>query len=549
MQFPRNHAIFEPPLPDGVHLRVFLKLEVVPRLVLPYILDRARSYGSKMPAPASTTDKRKRLVLEFSSPNITSEFQGKHLRSTVNGAFIGRLYESIGWDVTRVNYLGDWGKPIALLYVGWTKFGSQETYDADPVGHLLEVYRQIDELFQPEQAASRQARDDAAKEGKDEGEAQAEIESKGIFAERNESFRKLEDGDEEVKAFWNRIRSVIVEDYARFYERLGVRFDEYSGESQVSAEAMVEVEQLLKDKKLSEVSAGAWIVDMKNLKAKAGHAIIRDRTGSSTYLLRDLAAVMERSRKYSFDEMIYVVATDNSVHFSQLGKIVETIDVELAKKLRHVKFSETSKMAASLGKGYKPQTILDECEKAVAKFLEADSGKIASLGHSKEVTEGVATSALLIQELSNRFASSHAYDISALASFKLGSGPDFQYWHVKIQDFLADQTASAALSDDDFAALAEEGQANFLRILAQYPEVVHTTFPSLEPSAIVTYLATVTEHLSDCLDEEEGEVTITPGLVALLEATRIVLENGMKLLGLRPLSEVPRERTDSPIAG
>ncbi|KAF2831925.1 arginyl-tRNA synthetase [Ophiobolus disseminans] len=421
-------------------------------------------------------------VAELSSEIVN---KGKHLRSTIIGGFIGRLYESIGWDVTRINYLGDWGKPIALLYVGWTKFGSQEAYDADPVGHLLEVYHQIDGLFQPEHAASRQARDDAAKEGKDEGEAQAEIEGKGIFAERNEAFKKLEDGDEEVKAFWNRIRSVIVEDYARFYERLGVRFDEYSGESQVNAETMAEVEQLLKDKKLSEESAGAWVVDMKNLKVKAGHAIIRDRTGSSTYLLRDLAAVLERSRKYAFDEMIYVVASDNSVHFSQLRKIMEAIDPELEKKLRHVKFSESSKMATALGKGYKPQTILDRCEEAVAAFPETDSEK----GH----------------------------------------------------------TTTTTLSDEDLEALTDEDQVNLLRLLAQYPEVVNATFPSLEPSAIVLYIASVTDQLSEVLDEE-GEIIVTPGLAALLEATRIVLENGMKLLGLVPVAEKAQERADTPIA-
>jgi len=481
------------------------------------------------------SDKRRRLVLEFSSPNIASEFQGKHLRSTVIGGFIGRLYESMGWDVTRINYLGDWGKPIALLYVGWTKFGSQEAYDADPVGHLLEVYHQIEELFQPEQAASRQARDDAAKEGKDEGEAQAEIESKGIFAERNEAFRKLEDGDEEVKSFWHRVRSVIVEDYTRFYERLGVRFDEYAGESQVGAETMAEVEQLLKEKEISEESAGAWMVDMRKLNAKAGHAIIRDRTGSSTYLLRDLAAVLERSRKYYFDKMIYVVASDNSIHFSHLFKIVEAIDPDLAKKLQHVKFSEVSKMAAALGKGYKPQAILDKCEETVAAMSEVDSEKAALLGHSKEAVEGIAASALLVQELSTRFSSAHAHDTGAMASFKLGSGPDLQYWHAKIHALLEGHTATAELSDSDFEALADEDQANLLRILAQYPEVVNATYHSLEPSGIVTFLASVTEQLSDCLGEGEDETSVTPGGAALLEATRIVLENGMMLLGIVPL--------------
>jgi arginyl-tRNA synthetase len=487
-------------------------------------------------------------VVELSSPNLTSEFQGKHLRSTIIGAFVSRMYESMHWDVTRINYLGDWGKPIALLYVGWTKFGSQESYDADPVRHLLEVYHQIEALFQPEQAASRLARDEAAKEGKDEGEAQVEIESKGIFAERNDAFKKLEEGDEELKVFWDRVRHVMVKDYTNFYERLGIQFDEYSGESQVGAETMIEVEQLLKEKNISEESAGAWMVDMTKIGARAGHAIVRDRSGSSTYLLRDLAAVFERSRKYSFDKMIYVVASDNNVHFTQMFKILEALDKDLASKVQHVKFSEVSKISATLGKGYKPQNILDKCEEAIATSLETEVDKAALFGNSEQTSKALATSALLIQELSTRLTTVHAFDTGSMAAFKIGSGVDLQYWHAEVSSRLAGHTATATLSDDDFDSLADEDQADLLRILAQYAEVVKATYHSLEPAGVVTYLASVTEQLSNCLDEEEGDIGMTPGLVALLEVTRIVLSNGMKLLGLTPVSELAQQRADTPIA-
>jgi arginyl-tRNA synthetase len=530
-----------------VHLRVFLKIGIVPRLLLPYILDRKGGYGSKLD-PSNDPDRGKKLVLEFSSPNIASEFQGKHLRSTIIGGFIGRLYESLGWDVTRINYLGDWGKPIALLYVGWKRFGVEDAYENDPVGHLLDVYHKIDDEFQPEHVASRQARDEAAKDGKDEGEAQTAIESQGIFAERNEAFKKLEDGDADLVAFWKRIRESIIADYQKFYDRLGVKFDDYSGESEVTAETMIEVEQMLKDKNISEESAAAWMIDMKKLGAKAGHAIIRDRFGSTMYLLRDLAAVLERSRKYSFDKMIYVAANDNSVHFTQMFKILEALDKDLASKLQHVKFSEVSKMAATLGKGYTPQAILDKSEEAFATIPEADAGKAALVGDSDQTKKALATSALLIQELSTRSATAHAFDTSTLASFKLGSGPDLQYWYKKVRSLLEGQTASATLTDEDFTSLAEDDQANLLRILAQYPEVINTTYSSLEPSGVVTYLASVTEQLSDCVNEEEGDISVTPGLAALLEATRIVLENGMKLLGLQPIADLPQERADTPVA-
>jgi arginyl-tRNA synthetase len=518
-------------------------------LVLPYIINGTRNYGCGTLLLGEESRGAKQVLVEFSSPNITTEFQGKHLRSTIIGAFIGRLYELMSWDVKRINYLGDWGKPIALLYVGWTKFGSKDVYDADPVGHLLDIYHKIEALFQPEQAESRQARDDAAKEGKDEGEAQAEIESRGIFAERNVAFKKLEEGDEDLRTFWERVRGVMVQDYTSFYERLGIRFDQYTGESQVSAETMVEVEQMLKDKNISEESSGAWIVDMTKLGAKGGHAIVRDRSGSSTYLLRDLAAVFERSRSFAFDNMIYVVASDNSVHFSQMIKILEALDKELAAKLKHVKFSEMSKMAVALGKGYKPQSILDECEKVFATPSDADTEKVAFLGTSEQSTRGLAISALLVQELSSRLSSFHAFHSESMRTFKLGSGPDLQYWHAKVSSLLSDDNASAALSDEVFNGFVDDNQIDLLRMLAQYPEVVNAAFASLEASGIVTYLAGVTEQLADCLDEDEGEIEVTPSLAALLGATKVVLANGMALLGLKPIHDLPQERADTPVAG
>lgn len=488
--------------------------------------------------------------MEFSSPNITSEFQGKHLRSTIIGAFISRMYESLGWDVTRINYLGDWGKPIALLKVGWDKFGSEEAFEKDAVGHLLDVNHQIEELFRPEQVASKKARDDAAKEGRDEGEAQVEIESQGIFAERNEAFKKLEAGDESIVSFWERVRRANIENYTSFYEQLGIRFDEYSGESKVSQEVMTEVEQLLREKGLSEESGGAWIVHMQKLGAKAGTAIIRDRSGSSTYLLRDLAAVLERFRKHACDKMIYVVASDNSVHFAHLFRILEALDMkDLAGRLQHVRFNDVSKMATTLGKGYKPQAILDECERAMRVLSDADADKAALLGSSEQATKALAKSALLLQELSTRATSVHAFDTSALASFRPGTGPELQFWYTKICALLNGQTPSAELAAEQYDSLADEDQANLLRILAQYPEVVNATLHSLEPAGIVTYLTAVAEQLSDCLGEDYKDDVVSPGFAALLEATRIVLQNGMKLLGVVPIPDLPQERVDTPVAG
>jgi arginyl-tRNA synthetase len=519
----------------------------------------------------------KKLVVEFSSPNITSKFQGKHLRSTILGAFVSNIHETSGWNVTRINYLGDWGKPIALLKVGWDRFGSEDAYQTDPVGHLLEVYHQIEELFQPEMVTSRQARDEAAKNGRDEGEAQSEIENRGIYAERNSESKKLEDGDEEAMQFWKRVRDANIENYKSFYLQLGINFDEYTGESQVKTESMVEVEQLLKEKNICKESAGACVVHMQDFGLKAGTAIIRDRTGATTYLLRDLAALIERSRKFKFDKMIVVAANDNSIHFTHVLNILKALGMEeLASKVQHFKFSKVSKMAEKLGKRYRPQAIIRHFEEALKSALEIDEQKATLFGGVVEGAKALGIDALLAHELSTRTSTAHSFDTNAMTAFKPGTGSDLQYWYVKLSDVLKGCTIDTQLSDEEYDTLTDDNPANLLRTLIQYPEVRNATYQSLEPGGIVTYLANVTEQLAECFDgeDEDSEETvetieageanadehvatdqgekpedmITPGRIALFAATRVVLENGMRLLGLVPYAKVDPERADTPVA-
>jgi arginyl-tRNA synthetase len=155
-------------------------------------------------------------------------------------------------------------------------------------------------------------------------------------------------------------------------------------------------------------------------------------------------------------------------------------------------------------------------------------------------------SGLLIQELSTRATTVHAFDTAALASFKLGNGPDLQYWYTKLCYLLDGQAASAELSEEDYESLADEDQANLLRVLAQYPEVVNATYHSLEPAGVVTYLAAITDQLSDCLGDDD-DAPVSTGLAAVYEAARVVLQNGMRLLGLVPIPDIPRERADTPV--
>ncbi|EEA19333.1 arginyl-tRNA synthetase [Talaromyces marneffei ATCC 18224] len=536
-KFPEN-SLFMLPFQDGVHLRIMFSPKTLPRLLLPYMNDRQNSYGRYeslgLHGPSSLEAGRKKLLIEFSSPNIASEFQARHLRSTILGAYIANQYENMGWDVTRLNYLGDWGKPMGLLGVAWEKFGSEELFQADPAGHLHDIYHKILELFVPEQAASKKIRD--------EGGDPASIEGQGVFAERNAFFKRMEDDDEQAVALWKRARDVNIKNYTDLYARLNVRFDEYSGESQVRLETMMEVEEILKSRGISEESAGSWMIDLKKHAKISGTAIIRDRTGSSTYLLRDLAAVLERSRKYSFDKMIYVVAADqHTTHFSRLFKILELMDMsDLANKLQHVQFSNVSKMSEKFGNDRTLDEILDQFQKAMCESFKIHPEMASLLGHSEESIFSIAISALVAGELSSKRAQDNAFEVTRMTSFEPGTGPYLQYWYARLCTILDAYETSIKPSEEEFDTLSDE-DFSLLRLLVQFPDITHLAYESLEPATVMAYLVNLAVQLEVCFDECENNVANNLTQANLYEATRRVMESGMKLLGIIPV-RVPSEQ-------
>jgi len=441
------------------------------------------------------------------------------------GAFIASLYEKMGWDVIKVNYLGDWGKPVGLLGVGWERFGSEELFKADPVSHLLDINRQINEEFAPQEAAVKKAREEEKhkKKRRDSNEP-ADMEAHGLFAERNAFCGRLESGEQKALAFSKRVRDTNIEYYREQYSRLSVNFDEYSGESQVQQESMAKVEEILKSKGLCEEKDGSIVIDLKKHTGRAGLAIIRDRNGSTTYLLRELAAVLDRERAYSFDKMIYVVAADHAVHFSRLGKILELMGrADLADKLQHVSFSDNSQHSDTekVGPADTLDKIIDQFEDGVAATLQANSDKATILGR-----DNMAVGALLIQELSLKRATDHAFDVDKMTSFERGTSLNLRWWYSRLGSVLM---APASLDSKDMFDIED---LNLLRVLAQYPEATITAYSHHEPAGILGYLITTVYHLSRCFEAVEEGNQISEAQKALFGAARIVLENGMEMLGI-----------------
>ncbi|KIY01981.1 uncharacterized protein Z520_02119 [Fonsecaea multimorphosa CBS 102226] len=537
-RFPSS-PLFGHPVNDGINLLFYFSNTNLARLLLSYVIDRGSSYGNNLLAEApvenGTEAKGHKVVVEFSSPNLGKAFTGLHLRSTIIGTFVASIYESSGWDVTRMTFLGDWGKHVGLLAAGWSRFGSDEQFEADPLRHLLDVYDQIEDLFKKELEAAKKIPD-----GQDVTEVSHEIE-----AERDDFFKKLEDGDEDALALWRRFREVCIARYAELYARLGVSFDDYSGESDVSHETIEEVENALKEKGVYRESDGAWVIDINKNDEKHGSAIARFRNGTTTYLLRDVAAVLERSKKYSFDKMIYVVSVRQTTHFQQVFKVLDLMDrSDLARRLDHIGFGDVHGLLPKEGtSGLLLGDILDQCRDATQLALDTDeeTAQLFSGDDQSKVSDALGAINLMVDDLSTRRGGVFNFDLNKLANLGDYTGLNLQKWYTKLDSRLRGVDIDRAeLQSTDYGMFEGEDNAyaDILRLLVQFPGIMKTSFERLESSQILTFLFNIIDLLPNVWEDEAEAEGSTRSLakLAFYKCFHIVLENGMRTLGLVPLT-------------
>jgi arginyl-tRNA synthetase len=549
-------------VPDGVALRVFFADESLPRVILPYIADRGAAYGRDPSLGLSesndTLSASKKLLVDFSSPNLAQQFSTRHLRSTILGAHIAALHERMGWHVTRVNYLGDWGKHIGLLEAGWTQFGSEEKLVSDPLRHLLDVYTQIDDLLRKEAELRPKLSDESSEPAEDLELLQADFDSRGLHGERDTHFKSLEAGAKDAVALWRRFRELSIAEYGKLYARFGIAFDEYSGESQVSSNSIARVENELRQAGVYEEEHGAWKVDFKKHGVKgAPKGILRFRNGTTTYLLRDIAAVLDREEKYGFDKMIYIVEGQES-HFQSVFKALELMGrKDLVSKLQQVHFSKGPEMPLELAgdaNGHASDLhvqqlgdFLDRSQQAALNLLAVDIDRAAAFGSDDpSIADNLGVSALVVQALEARPKAAVTFDLTRSMTFYGETGPALQYWHLRLCSLLRSVAGPASPT---FDLVDGEEYGDILRILAQWPDAAKAAARSPEFIGILPYLFRLIDEVASIVegDEEDaqekagtanGSTVAAPNAsdALVLDAARQVLENGMGMLGMPVLA-------------
>lgn len=469
------------------------------------------SYGT------NTSGAGKKVVIEFSSPNIAKSFHVGHLRSTIIGAFLVNLYKACGWDVTSLNYLGDWGTQFGMIAVGFEKYGSQEELQKDAIKHLYDVYVKV----------SRDAESDP-----------------NVKVEAAQFFKRMEDGDESALVNWRVWRELSVKKYIEEYDRLNVSFDRYTGESEVGKEWQDKALEQLDRLGLITDANGAKLVDLE--KWKMGKAVLRKADGTSIYLTRDIAGAIERYERYQFDKMIYVVASQQDLHLSQFFKILHLMGFPWANRLEHVNYGLVLGMSTRKGTAVFLDQIIKEASSVMHEQMRRNEDKYNVIEDPEMVSQEVGITGIKIQDMAAKRINNYTFNWDRMLSFEGDTGPYLQYAHVRLTSMERKNPELLPLpppSQIDTSSLAESTHARDIAILlGSYPDVVKTAMKTQEPSGVVTFAFRLSHAISSAWEtlvvKGEKDLDKARARLWLYICARDVLGAAMRLLSIRPLERM-----------
>ncbi len=500
-----REKIGNPPVMDfediqtaGPYVNFFFNRKTLAKKLVWEVINQKKDFGK------SKIGDKKKIVVEFSAPNIAKPFGIGHLRSTIIGNSIANICEFQGFKVIRLNYFGDWGAQFGRLLVGYKKFGDETKLQRNPIKHLLDIYVKANKKSFDKQAA--------------------------------EEFKKLEEGDKEAVMLWRTFKEYSLEEFEKIYKDLDIKFDKQLGESMYNKK-MKEVIQELKEKELLKKSEGAMIVDLKE--HNLGACLIEKSDGATLYATRDLASAIDRYKQYGFERMIYEVGIEQKLYFKQLFKVLELMGYDWAKNCIHVEHGhyldkDGKKFSTRKGKSVFMKDILAETKFLAKKEIKKRLPKIKEK-ELEERAHKIAIAAIFYGDLKNNRKNNVVFDLKKFISFEGDTGPYIQYSYAR-----ASSIQRKAKSQEKFEVYDLDPQEiELIRKLLQFPEIASKAYTSLSPSVIANYAYQISKlfnefyHACPVIGSESEMFRL-----ALVEAFRQIIKNCAHLLGIKLLEEM-----------
>ncbi len=491
-----EHPLFDQVVANGPYVNVFLEKRQVSREIHEKVLQEKDAYGSY------TIGEGKNIVFDTSSPNIAKPFSMGHLRSTVIGNSLALIVEKLGFNAIKVNHLGDWGTQFGKLIVAYKLWGDEEKVRNQPIKELLDLYVKF--------------------------HAEAE-DNPSLDDEARAWFKKLEEGNEEAQSLWKWFRDESLKEFSKIYELLNVDFDSYSGEAFYN-DKMGRVIDLLNEKGLLEESEGAEVVKLDEYDLPP--TLIKKKDGATLYATRDLAAALYRQDEYEFDQAIYIVGHEQSLHFKQLFLVLEKMGYEWAKRMVHVPFGfilkDGKKMSTRKGKVVLLEEVIKEAIELAKNNIDE---KNPDLANKEEVAQAVGVGAIIFHDLKNERLNNVEFSLEEMLKFEGSTGPYVQYTFARACSILR----KANVTEFESSGLNDEDSWEVTKMLMNFPNTVLRSYEQLEPSNIAKYLL----NLSQAFNKYYSKVKILNddadqmSRLALVKAVTIVLKEGLRLLGIR----------------
>ncbi|KAG0173568.1 Arginyl-tRNA synthetase [Apophysomyces sp. BC1021] len=416
----------------------------------------------------------------------------------------------MGYRVIGINYLGDWGKQYGLLAVGFERYGDEALLKKNPIHHLYDVYVKTNQ---------------EAKTNPD------------LHVMANAYFKQMEQGDQASLAQWRKLKDMSIASYASIYDRLGIHFDAYSGESEVS-EYIPKVYKLLQARNLlTKTEDGAYAVDLQA--HDLGLAVIQRADGTSLYITRDLASIMMRKERYGFDKALYAVGVEQDTYFKQVFKIAEMMYDGI--NLEHLSFGRINGISTRQGTAIFLEDILDAAKEKIIEYMQSDNGRSAvEAADMEEIADRLGMSAILVQDMKSKRTKNYSFSWDRMTDARGDTGVFLQYAHARACG-IERKADTPVVPDCDFSLLKEREAFELVQTISYFPDLVDSSFAALEPCTLVNYLfklSHATSLASHCLRVKGMDRELAKARMLLFWAARTTLSNGLTLLGIHPLERM-----------
>lgn len=490
----------------GPYVNFFVNKEKLSETVIKAVFDKKDKYGS-----TNMGEGKNKVLVEFSSPNIAKPFHIGHIRTTIIGNAIYNLFKFQGYDTDALNHVGDYGTQFGMLIAAFRKWGNEDTkekIEQDPIHELLKLYVDFNKAAEEDSSLRDEAR---------------------------YWFKKLEDGDEYATEMWQWIRDLSLKEFNRVYDMFDIKFDSFKGEAFYS-DKMAAVVQELEDKNLLKESDGAYIVDLEEYDMPP--ALIKKSDGSTLYTTRDITAAFYRKEEYDFYKNIYVVASEQNLHFKQWMKVIELMGYDWVKDCIHVPFGmvslEDGKLSTRKGQVLFLEDVLNQ---AIESTLKVINERNPDLENKEDIAKEVGIGAVMFQELFNGRIKDYTFSWERTLSFEGETGPYVQYTHARAASVLRrGEFDENNIKEINYSLLNKEEEIDLLRLIYDFPKVVIDALEKYEPSFVtrhITEIAKAYNSFYNACPILSAEEDLKNARLALTYITKTVIKTGLKLLGIK----------------